>query len=204
MALVSKVRPGTPICADHWNSMVDAILAARNLTSDGTLQLSRGQHGTHLGLAPRSTGLPIKNDNSGELPAFGVAYVKSIDTSTWPGLPVLVVDQIGSTFQRDLLVNGPLPIAAGGFGLAQNSAVVTVAYDSGTPAVGEGLRPQGQSVDSRQKLSELVHLPGRGRRGGQDHAGPARAPLILDRPARSQLQQGRDGHGLLAGVGRRQ
>jgi hypothetical protein len=85
--------------------------------------------------------VPIRNDSASELPAFGVAAVKSIDAS-WNGPPALVVDQVGSSFERDLVVNGPTAVAADGFGLAQNGPIVTLAYDTGTPSVGQGLGPK--------------------------------------------------------------
>lgn len=123
--------------------MVDAILAARNLTSDGSLLISRGSHGTHLAVFDdKSDGILIKNDYSGDLPAYAVAYVKDIDITTFGATrPVVVVDRVGTAFKRDYLVNSSAIIPTGKIGFAQKGPVVIVAYTTAGPVIGEGFGP---------------------------------------------------------------
>jgi hypothetical protein len=151
--LPAHVAPSEPVSARRWNELVDALRAAR-LASDGSLRIATAPGGTLLGLAPRSAGIPIQNAAASSLPAFGVCRVTGLNTS-WNGPPAFTVDQPDGTFRRNYLVNGPLELAPGQFGLAQRGPLVDVLYDSGTPALDEGWGPK----PGQWSLSKHYPLP---------------------------------------------
>src|SRR5215213_4800398 len=139
--MLSKVRPGEPITALRWNEMVDAVHAAGSISSDGTLRVFRTPGGTALGIAPRTTGIPFKNNFAGTIKPYEVFAAAGIYT-TWGGPAAILADRPGTTFRRTYYVNGDSEVPQGQCGLAQMGPAVTVAYDTGTPAIGEGWGPK--------------------------------------------------------------
>lgn len=88
-------------------------------------------------IGPRS--IPVRNDSSYEVPAWGVMRVTGVVMSG--ELAVVKIDRPDGTTGPHL-VNGPIAIAAGGFGRGSVEVVNQVLYDTGTPAVGDGYTPK--------------------------------------------------------------
>lgn len=92
---------------------------------------------------------PFKNTGSSTIPAFGLVVIKTASVVT-RGRGRLQCDQPGTTFYRQFAVNGPTSVSAGKNGVCTRSSPCLCAYDSGTPAIGEGwgLKPS-QSTASK-------------------------------------------------------
>jgi hypothetical protein len=139
--MLNKVRPGESISAARWNEMIDAVSAASSIATDGSLCALRTPGGTLLSLTPRAVGIPFKNNFAGTIKPFEVFSGAGISTS-WGGPAAVLADRPSTTFRRTYYVNGDTEVRQGEYGLAQLGPVVTVAYDTGTPALGEGWGPK--------------------------------------------------------------
>ena len=79
--------------------------------------------------------MAFRNDAGEVVPAFGVLRVTGVALR---GLtPVLTVEKPNEVLQRSYWLNGPMQVAAGGFGLC-TCEVAYALFNSGTPSVGEG------------------------------------------------------------------
>ncbi len=81
------------------------------------------------------------NAASTAAPPFALMAVIGIQTLD-SGEVVPMVDKPSTTFYRQYLVNGAAEVASETVGIYQDTEMVRVAYDSGTPAVGEGWGPK--------------------------------------------------------------
>ena len=92
----------------------------------------------------------FRNDYSGTVPAFGVMRITGVVTLAsdlgssggYNDLPILKCDQPSTTFYQQYAVNGPQTVATGEYGSCALSGLIQVAYDTGTPAQGEGWGPK--------------------------------------------------------------
>jgi hypothetical protein len=84
--------------------------------------------------------LLVRNTDSGTVPPYGLMAVTD---ATQPATePVVKIAKPSTTFTRLYLANGPQPIPANGLGSAQPGPIVKFAYDTGTPANGDGWGPK--------------------------------------------------------------
>lgn len=83
--------------------------------------------------------IPFTNSSTAAAPAFALLKVTGITAATG----TLTVTQASTEFSRVYAINGPDVAAAnGGSGLCTLDSPCLCAYDSGTPAVGEGWGPK--------------------------------------------------------------
>lgn len=108
-------------------------------------------------LAGASDGIPIKSNYSGTIPAYGLVYVDGYEASTG----AFTVNQVGTTFKRQFLVNsGTAIVGSGTYGTAQKGPFVTVLYDSGTPALDESFGPQPSSFSAKKNYPDIFAVQG--------------------------------------------
>jgi len=81
------------------------------------------------------------NSAAEEAPAYAIMAVTGVHKLD-SGSIILKIDKPSSTFYRRYIVNGPTAVAASNTGTYQPGPDVKVAYDSGTPANGEGWGPK--------------------------------------------------------------
>jgi hypothetical protein len=82
----------------------------------------------------------FRNDSGEEMPSYGIGCVTSGENNN--GRDVLVVAKPGTTFRDTLVINTRGALADDGITKAARGEYVWVAYDSGTPAYGEGWGPK--------------------------------------------------------------
>lgn len=85
----------------------------------------------------------VKDGGGVAIPPFAVLRIASVARDTTTGEIIYTVGQPNTTFYRLYLVNGPMEIAASGYGWATflgNGGLVL--YDTGTPALGEVWGPK--------------------------------------------------------------
>ncbi|MFA5445332.1 MAG: hypothetical protein WC262_10220 [Bacteroidales bacterium] len=76
-------------------------------------------------------------NNSGyEIPPYGLCARGAINSVQ--DVPIWSAVQPTSTFCRDFLVNGPVTVPNGAMGRCYTGPVVLVAYETGTPSIGDG------------------------------------------------------------------
>jgi len=85
-------------------------------------------------------GILFYNDSGETAPAYGLMAVTGVETVG--GVAIPKVGKPSTTFYRRYLVNGAADVADEGTGFAQDSDVVKVLYDTGTPVVGEEWGPK--------------------------------------------------------------
>lgn len=90
----------------------------------------------------------VKNAGSTEIPAHGLMRVTGEDEASG----ALTVDQPNADHQADVLVNGPLAIPVGGFGIGTMGSPVLLAYEmaNGSPAIGGSVGVAGGSWKAKK------------------------------------------------------
>ncbi len=84
----------------------------------------------------------FKNTSSETVPAYGLMRITTDIIVDAIQNHILKCTKPDTTFSRRYAVNGPVPIAANGYGLCRVTGLVEVAYDSGTPDGDEGWGPK--------------------------------------------------------------
>ena len=82
----------------------------------------------------------VQNTSNENVPPFGIMAVA--DAFMVGNEPITKIAKPSTTFTRLYLVNGPAPLYQNAVGPAQRGPIVKVAYDSGTPAAGDGWGPK--------------------------------------------------------------
>lgn len=107
----------------------------------------------------RPDGIRVFNTSSTDtIRGYGIMAVTDATGSIAPD--VLNVATPSTTFYRTYLVNGPVSIQPSGWGWAQKGPLVRVAYDSGTPANGEGWGPKPSQDTVAQFYPEICKIQG--------------------------------------------
>lgn len=89
---------------------------------------------------PGQEGRLFYNDSGEEIPPYACMEVTAHEVNNL--YDAVKVDKIGTTWPGDILFNGAMAVAAGGFGYSQH-CVEHALYSTGTPALGEcfGIKP---------------------------------------------------------------
>src|SRR5205085_8069438 len=101
--MLSKVKRGDAITAEHWNALVDEI-NARRISSDGTIRINRSPAGMVLGVSSNERGIPFKNNFAGDIAPYQVFSGTGIYTD-WGGTAAILADRPSTTFRRTYYVN---------------------------------------------------------------------------------------------------
>jgi hypothetical protein len=139
--MIRKFDRGEVLTAARLNELIDEVLRGKLIACDDSIQLTRGPFGTTISVNRKPLGIVYRNDYAGDVTPYGIVAVKSIDVTN-PGLPMAVTDRPSSTFRQINLVNNDWTIGEDKYGLAQLGPVVTFAYETGSPALGEGFGPK--------------------------------------------------------------
>jgi hypothetical protein len=81
------------------------------------------------------------NNSGEEVPAYAIMAVTGVQ-ELGTGEIVKKIAKPSTTFYREYIVNGSVAVANSSAGIYQKGPEVLVAYDTGTPAVGEGWGPK--------------------------------------------------------------
>lgn len=144
--LPRKLRKGERLKASWLNALLMEVQAARNLGSDGSLNIERLPTGSLLRVTRKPTGgIQYKLDeSSGETcPLFGLMACDST-APIWIGdNPYIETKKPSTTFRRSYVVNSDYAVIGGTSGYCYATNIVILAYDTGTPALDEtwGAKP---------------------------------------------------------------
>lgn len=83
---------------------------------------------------------PFRNDYAGTVPAYGVVAITGI--TVVQGLPIYTGTRPSTTFYRVYGINSAEAVPDDGYGQLRLTGPCEIAYDSGTPAAGEGWGPK--------------------------------------------------------------
>jgi len=85
---------------------------------------------------------PFRNDYAGTVPSYGVVAITGVVAVTDTTSTIYTGNRPSTTFYQLYGVNSSLEVAEGEYGLLTLNGPCYIAYDSGTPAAGEGWGPK--------------------------------------------------------------
>lgn len=85
---------------------------------------------------------PFRNDYTGTVPSYGVVAITGVVEVTATSSTIYTGDRPGTTFRQLYGVNSSVEVAEGEYGMLTLTGPCYIAYDSGTPAAGEGWGPK--------------------------------------------------------------
>lgn len=85
---------------------------------------------------------PFRNDYAGTVPSYGVVAITGVVAVTDTSSTIYTANRPSTTFYQLYGVNSSVEVAEGEYGMLTLSGPCYIAYDSGTPAAGEGWGPK--------------------------------------------------------------
>lgn len=139
--MIRKFERSEILTAERLNELIAEIRLGRLICTDDSIKLTRGPYGTTISVNRKPLGIVYKNTYAGDVTPYGIVSVADINIDE-PGLPMAETSRPSSTFRQINLVNNDWTVGQDQYGLAQLGPQVTFAYETGSPALGEGFGPK--------------------------------------------------------------